>query len=172
MTLDSIGQLTENPFASTHSLDMNPFDDPVSYSAATSSSNVNSTKLQDLEQRERDLERRESELNQRAEQIRTHGRNNWPPCPYSIFSIAHKLMASDLLSIASLPSSISLHSRRNTRRFKSLGNKTVPAMVASCRHTYNELRRISRSPYFRSNRCRRWICHKYHVRGFTLQCSQ
>ena len=70
------GQLTENPFASTHSLDTNPFDDPVS----TASSKVDVARLEDLERRERDLERRETELSQRAEHIRKHGRNNWPPC--------------------------------------------------------------------------------------------
>ncbi|KAI0093687.1 scamp family-domain-containing protein [Irpex rosettiformis] len=70
-----MNQLTENPFASTHSLDTNPFDDPTPYSTTTSSN----VKLQDIEQRERDLERREAELNQRADNLRTHGRNNWPP---------------------------------------------------------------------------------------------
>ncbi|KIP09533.1 hypothetical protein PHLGIDRAFT_29012 [Phlebiopsis gigantea 11061_1 CR5-6] len=67
-------QLTENPFASTHSLDTNPFDDPVS----TTSSKVDVARLEEVERRERDLERRETELNQRAEHIRKHGRNNWP----------------------------------------------------------------------------------------------
>ncbi|KAF7792962.1 hypothetical protein EIP86_004065 [Pleurotus ostreatoroseus] len=64
---------TENPFASTHSLDTNPFDDPIAKSAASSTSKVNATRLEELEQRERDLERRETELNQRAEYIRKHG---------------------------------------------------------------------------------------------------
>ncbi|KAI6028723.1 scamp family-domain-containing protein [Pisolithus orientalis] len=62
----------QNPFASTHSLDANPFDDPAPAQNKTA-------RQRDLEQRERDLERREQELNQRAEHIRTHGRNNWPP---------------------------------------------------------------------------------------------
>ncbi|KAJ3550719.1 hypothetical protein NM688_g5011 [Phlebia brevispora] len=70
---------TENPFASTHSLDTNPFDDPTPKTAASSASKVD-TRLEEIEQRERDLERRELELNQRAEYIRKHGRNNWPPC--------------------------------------------------------------------------------------------
>ncbi|KAI6109479.1 scamp family-domain-containing protein [Pisolithus sp. B1] len=62
----------QNPFASTHSLDANPFDDPAPTQDKT-------TRQRDLEQRERDLQRREQELNQRAEHIRRHGRNNWPP---------------------------------------------------------------------------------------------
>ncbi|KAI6128300.1 scamp family-domain-containing protein [Pisolithus croceorrhizus] len=62
----------QNPFASTHSLDANPFDDPAPIQGKTA-------RQRDLEQRERDLERREQELNQRAEHIRRHGRNNWPP---------------------------------------------------------------------------------------------
>ncbi|KAI6005633.1 scamp family-domain-containing protein [Pisolithus albus] len=62
----------QNPFASTHSLDANPFDDPTPTQDKTA-------RQRDLEQRERDLERREQELNQRAEHIRKHGRNNWPP---------------------------------------------------------------------------------------------
>ncbi|KAI9571330.1 scamp family-domain-containing protein [Boletus coccyginus] len=59
---------TQNPFASTHSLDANPFDDPAK-----------DARPQDLDRRERDLERREHELTQRAEHIRKFGRNNWPP---------------------------------------------------------------------------------------------
>ncbi|KIK19347.1 hypothetical protein PISMIDRAFT_156105 [Pisolithus microcarpus 441] len=62
----------QNPFASTHSLDANPFDDPAPTQDKTA-------RQRDLEQRERDLQRREQELNQRAEHIRKHGRNNWPP---------------------------------------------------------------------------------------------
>jgi len=69
-----MSQLTENPFASTHSLDRNPFDDP----AAPSTDFAADARAAQLAQRERDLERREQELNQRAEQIRTHGSNNWP----------------------------------------------------------------------------------------------
>ncbi|KZP19482.1 scamp-domain-containing protein [Athelia psychrophila] len=64
--------LTQNPFASTHSLDANPFDDPEPAPAAPSA-------VHQLNERERDLERREAELNVKTEQIRTHGRNNWPP---------------------------------------------------------------------------------------------
>ncbi|KAH0827165.1 scamp family-domain-containing protein [Lanmaoa asiatica] len=68
--IPSPADYTQNPFASTHSLDANPFDDPNPKQNA---------RVQDLNSRERDLERREQELNQRAEYIRKHGRNNWPP---------------------------------------------------------------------------------------------
>ncbi|KAF9053737.1 scamp-domain-containing protein [Hymenopellis radicata] len=61
----------ENPFASTHSLDTNPFDDPQS--------NAEARRLEELRQREADLERRERELSQKADNIRKHGKNNWPP---------------------------------------------------------------------------------------------
>ncbi|KAL0581585.1 hypothetical protein V5O48_000515 [Marasmius crinis-equi] len=60
----------QNPFASSHSLDANPFDDPQ---------DVQNARMEHIRQREADLERRETELNKRAEQIRTHGRKNWPP---------------------------------------------------------------------------------------------
>ena len=62
-----------NPFASSHSLDANPFDDPVPTPATAA-------REQELRRREEDLQRRESELNNRAEHIRRHGRNNFPPC--------------------------------------------------------------------------------------------
>ncbi|KAF9535295.1 scamp family-domain-containing protein [Crepidotus variabilis] len=63
---------TENPFASTHSLDTNPFDDPPqqpNYAARD----------EELRRREAELQRRESELHNKAEHIRRHGRNNFPP---------------------------------------------------------------------------------------------
>ncbi|KAF7323025.1 Secretory carrier membrane protein 2 [Mycena chlorophos] len=62
-----------NPFASTHSLDTNPFDDPAPQTQATD------VRLEQLRQRELDLQRREQELAAKAETIRKHGRNNWPP---------------------------------------------------------------------------------------------
>ncbi|OSX65306.1 hypothetical protein POSPLADRAFT_1039036 [Postia placenta MAD-698-R-SB12] len=76
--------LTENPFASTHSLDANPFEDPVPLSGHTSPqpsypSPQHAVRLEELNERERDLERREQELTQKAEHIRRFGRNNWPP---------------------------------------------------------------------------------------------
>ncbi|KAK7693514.1 hypothetical protein QCA50_003082 [Cerrena zonata] len=72
----------ENPFASTHSLDANPFDDP-STSYASNNPNAqaqvdHATRLEEISRRERDLERREQELASKSEHIRKHGRNNWP----------------------------------------------------------------------------------------------
>ena len=64
---------TENPFASTHSLDTNPFDDPAP-------GPTHAARMEELAQRERDLERRETELTQKADHIKRHGRNNFPPC--------------------------------------------------------------------------------------------
>ncbi|KAK1228425.1 hypothetical protein PQX77_008563 [Marasmius sp. AFHP31] len=60
----------QNPFASSHSLDANPFDDPQ---------DEHNARMEQIRQREADLERRETELNKRAEQVRNHGRKNWPP---------------------------------------------------------------------------------------------
>ena len=65
----------ENPFASSHSLDTNPFDDPAKPAD-------HDARLEELRQREADLERRERELTQKQDHIRRHGRNNWPPCKY------------------------------------------------------------------------------------------
>lgn len=69
----------ENPFGSTHSLDANPFDDPVPPPQVDPS---HAARLEEIAQRERDLERRESELTQKADHIRRHGRNNFPPCKF------------------------------------------------------------------------------------------
>ncbi|KAF9075234.1 scamp family-domain-containing protein [Rhodocollybia butyracea] len=65
-----VGDYNENPFASSHSLDANPFDDPVAQ--------VDPTALDTIRQREAELDRRERELNARAEQIKHHGKSNWP----------------------------------------------------------------------------------------------
>ncbi|EPQ58025.1 scamp-domain-containing protein [Gloeophyllum trabeum ATCC 11539] len=67
--------LSENPFASTTSLDKNPFEDPEPQPAHA----PYDARMQELAAREQELQRREQELNQRAEYIRTHGRNNFPP---------------------------------------------------------------------------------------------
>ncbi|KAF5377038.1 hypothetical protein D9757_007724 [Collybiopsis confluens] len=61
----------ENPFASTHSLDANPFDDPAP-------SQADAARLENIRQREADLERRERELSAKAENLKHHGKNNWP----------------------------------------------------------------------------------------------
>lgn len=71
--VSSSARYTENPFASTHSLDTNPFDDPAPGPA-------HAARMEELAQRERDLERRETELTQKADHIKRHGRNNFPPC--------------------------------------------------------------------------------------------
>ncbi|KDR81661.1 hypothetical protein GALMADRAFT_239750 [Galerina marginata CBS 339.88] len=64
----------QNPFASSHSLDTNPFDDPAPQQSASAAA-----RLEEIRRREQDLERRETELNNKAEHIRRHGRNNFPP---------------------------------------------------------------------------------------------
>ncbi|GJJ12111.1 hypothetical protein Clacol_006352 [Clathrus columnatus] len=74
------GETSYNPFASTHSLDANPFDDPPNTSHAN--------RLEELNRRERDLQAREQELNRKAENIRRHGKNNFPPCTLVINLIA------------------------------------------------------------------------------------
>jgi hypothetical protein len=61
----------QNPFASTHALDTNPFEDPAP---------AQQTRLEELQRREQDLARREAELGQKADNIRRNGRNNFPPC--------------------------------------------------------------------------------------------
>ncbi|KAI0273748.1 scamp-domain-containing protein [Gloeopeniophorella convolvens] len=76
--------ITKNPFASTASLDVNPFDDPFAdqdptHKASQYSHELAASRAVDLERREQDLERRERELHQKAENIRKHGRNNFPP---------------------------------------------------------------------------------------------
>lgn len=70
-----------NPFASTHSLDANPFDDPPSDVS-------HANRLEDLNRRERELQNREQELSRKADNLRRHGRNNFPPCmSFSVFLI-------------------------------------------------------------------------------------
>jgi len=77
---------TNDPFASTESLSVNPFDDPsadqhsVNKAPSQYSHELAASRAVVLDHREQDLERRERELQQKAETIRKHGRNNWPPC--------------------------------------------------------------------------------------------
>ncbi|TFK42531.1 scamp family-domain-containing protein [Crucibulum laeve] len=73
-----------NPFASTHSLDTNPFDDPPAQPSASSYS-AEQARLEEIRRREQDLERREAELNNKAENLRKNGRKNWPPFFHLIF---------------------------------------------------------------------------------------
>jgi hypothetical protein len=54
-------------------------DDPYGTSGGTSGSGANA-RAEELRRREQELERREAELANRAENIRKHGRNNWPFC--------------------------------------------------------------------------------------------
>lgn len=63
----------ENPFASTHSLDANPFDDPQD-----SKQTGTASRHDELERRERELAAREAEIARRETNIR-HGKNNFPP---------------------------------------------------------------------------------------------
>ncbi|KZS99202.1 scamp-domain-containing protein [Sistotremastrum niveocremeum HHB9708] len=69
----------ENPFASTHSLDTNPFDDPspqVMYPAPTEGSQQ--SRLDAIARREAELNAREQELNQRQASMKRTSPNNWP----------------------------------------------------------------------------------------------
>jgi len=70
----------ENPFASTHSLDTNPFDDPTPTSQPPSYplSQTSLNKADTIAQREAALDARERELNARQERLQQHGKNNWP----------------------------------------------------------------------------------------------
>lgn len=121
--------LTSNPFASTHSLDANPFDDPDPAPAPAAPSRVDQ-----LSERERDLERREAELNAKTEHIRTHGRNNWPFCTTLLLYLG-RLCAALTLAVTSLPSYISQHSRRDTRALAPTYYTAVPTMACPLRHT-------------------------------------
>lgn len=98
--------LTQNPFASTHSLDTNPFEDPD----PPKSSN-NAARMEEIDRRERDLERREQELTQKSDHIRKHGRNNFPPC-MSCCSIDPSGSAER--SVDSLPACVPLYSGGDT----------------------------------------------------------
>lgn len=95
--------MTKDPFASTTSLDVNPFDDPFADQDTVNkpsqySHELAAARVADLDHREQDLERRERELHQKAETIRKHGRNNWPPCqcPQSSTRIRKKHTRSSL----------------------------------------------------------------------------
>jgi secretory carrier-associated membrane protein len=79
--------MTKDPFASTASLDVNPFDDPFADQDSINkpsqySHELAASRVADIDRREHDLERRERELHQKAETVRKQGRNNWPPGDY------------------------------------------------------------------------------------------
>jgi hypothetical protein len=78
-TNEILADYHQNPFASSHSLDTNPFDDPPQRSASSITANE-AARLEEIRRREQDLERRESELNNKTEYIRRHGRSNFPSC--------------------------------------------------------------------------------------------
>lgn len=124
--LSTTAQFTENPFASTHSLDTNPFDDPSPYSASAASSKVtvDATRLQELEQRERDLERREQELTQKADYIRKHGRNNWPPC------LSHFARCAAAVHADPLPQSIPSYSILSQRKYQKAQDRLLPSSTS------------------------------------------
>jgi len=114
----SFGAGTQNPFASSQSLDQNPFEDPTP--------KQDHARFEELSRREQDLERRERELNQRADHLRTHGRNNWPPCmPH----IANTVTTNTHAFHTSLPPHLPCDLRRDSRRFKAVDHSLIPVMA-------------------------------------------
>lgn len=93
----------ENPFASTHSLDENPFDDPTPTTNTFGQSQATLDRAAELDRRERELAAREQQVREQQERISRHGKNNWPPCTFPAFE-------SDLLSLqlTSMPSQSTL----------------------------------------------------------------
>ena len=133
---------TENPFASTHSLDVNPFDDP-----AAAQQSANATRLEEIRQRELDLERRERELAQKSEHIRKHGRNNWPPCEYRASSSARSVPARPRSTppppdTCSLPPHIPLDSGGDPGGVPAPHHTPLPAVARPCRHPGGEHGRL------------------------------
>ena len=79
-----MSKLNENPFASTHSLNDDPFADPGESTPKFDSFNAGSTRSlsqAELSQRERELSQREAAVAQREQKLREGKRNNWPPKP-------------------------------------------------------------------------------------------
>ncbi|KAL5529650.1 hypothetical protein ACEPAG_5635 [Sanghuangporus baumii] len=71
----------ENPFASTDSLDKNPFEDPgaSTYSASTSTYDASVVAREaELRRREEELNARARELSQQQDYIQRRRKNNWP----------------------------------------------------------------------------------------------
>lgn len=82
----------KDPFSSSASLDVNPFDDPFADQDSVNKApqylpELTASRAADLERREQELERRERELHQKSENIRKHGRNNWPRCECPLYFI-------------------------------------------------------------------------------------
>jgi len=88
----SSGPPFENPFASTHSLDENPFDDPTPTTNNFGQSQVTPDRAAELDRRERELAAREQQVREQQERISRHGKNNWPPFyPLIFHSIADEI---------------------------------------------------------------------------------
>ncbi|KLO14703.1 scamp-domain-containing protein [Schizopora paradoxa] len=83
-----------NPFASTHSLNEDPFADPGESTPKFDSfiaSSTRSASAAELSQRERELSAREAALAQREQKLREGKRNNWPPKPFPYQLIYHDI---------------------------------------------------------------------------------
>lgn len=128
--------LPENPFASTHSLDANPFDDPPTQHGGGFPNDPHDTRLEQLSQRERDLERREQELNAKAEHIRSHGKNNWPFCEFYKHSSSRLPIQTN--SVHSLPPYLSFNIRRNTRSVTAFDHTALSIMACPTWHPHNQ----------------------------------
>ena len=103
-THEVLADFHQNPFASTHSLDTNPFDDPPPQPSITP---------EELRRRELDLERRETDLNNKTEYLRRHGRNNFPPCQCNSHFLL-RLLSYPHLRPSSFPLNFPFNPRRNT----------------------------------------------------------
>ena len=125
-------EITQNPFASTHSLDANPFDDPPTQHEGGF---PHDTRLEQLSQRERDLERREQELNAKADHIRTHGKNNWPFCE----SYSHSPKAFKLInSLCSLSPYLPFNIRGNTRSITAFDHTALSLVACLAWYPHNQ----------------------------------
>ena len=132
-------ELTENPFASTHALDANPFDDP------SDPSPLHPDRLEELNRRERELQAREQELNKKAEHIRVNGRNNFPPCPPE----PPFVYINRLIMARSLSSDFSFDSGRNSRGIAPTYHTDVPALAPPSWYTHYQPRRLHFHPHRR-----------------------
>ena len=144
---------TSNPFASSHSLDTNPFDDPSPTFAAESQH------IQHLQQRERDLEQRERDLNAKADHLRRHGRNNWPPCwfgPLLLFFIYH-------LPLSSFSLNLPFNTRWDPGRFSSPHHPLVSTMARPIPHFNHQHGSLHFYPPRRRCRWRSWFRRKHRV---------
>jgi len=85
-----------NPFASTHSLNEDPFADPGESTPkfdsfnASSSQSLSAAELS-LRERERNLERGQAELEEQRRKLRQGKSKNWPPKPFPYQIIYHDI---------------------------------------------------------------------------------